>query len=381
MDNKAFIEALNDIAKEKGISKDSLIEWFKAALISAYKKNIGQSNNSESQILVDIDDKTGDIKMWATKKVVEVVEDPFKEISLEEAKKINALYSVDELIQVKINVKPEEFGRVAAQTAKQVMTQKIREAEHGNIIEEYNEKEHEIVTAIVQRVEPGKGVYVELGNTVGIMSENEMVNGEVYKSGDRLKVYVLGIRRNGKDPEVMVSRKHPNLIKRLFELEVDEIRSGVVQIKSIAREAGSRTKIAVYSTNPNEVNAIGSCVGPGGQRVERIVSEINDEKIDIIEWDPDPLVYVSKALSPARVIFAYINEAEKSTKVIVPDNQLSLAIGKDGQNVRLAAILTGWKIDIKSESQHEEDARRAEESEENEFESLGLIDEESDEIQ
>ena len=248
---------------------------------------------------------------------------------------------------------PRNFGRIAAQTAKQVVVQRIREAERGVIFDEYVEKENEILTAIVQRVEKG-GVYVELGKTDGLIAMNETIPGEEYNNNDRIKVYVLEVRKTSKGPQVLVSRTHPGLVKRLFELEVPEIQTGVVQVKSIAREAGFRTKVAVYSSDP-QVDAVGACVGQRGTRVERIVNELHNEKIDIIEWDSDPAVYIAKALSPAKVLMVYINEAEKAAKVIVPDNQLSLAIGKEGQNARLAAKLTGWKIDIKSQTQAEEE--------------------------
>ena len=250
-------------------------------------------------------------------------------------------------------VDPRKFGRIAAQTAKQVVVQRIREAERGVIFDEFVEKENEVLTAIVQRVEKN-GIYVELGKTDGFLAASETIAGENYNTSDRLKVYVLEVRKTNKGPQVIVSRTHPGLVKRLFELEVPEIQTGIVQIKSIAREAGFRTKVAVYSSDP-QVDAVGACVGQKGIRVERIVNELHNEKIDIIEWDPDPAVYIAKSLSPARVMMVYINEAEKAAKVIVPDNQLSLAIGKEGQNVRLAAKLTGWKIDIKSQSQAEED--------------------------
>ncbi|MBR4906747.1 MAG: transcription termination/antitermination protein NusA, partial [Clostridia bacterium] len=240
-------------------------------------------------------------------------------------------------------------GRIAAQTAKQVMVQRIREAERGNIYDEYVEKENEILTAIVQRVEKGNA-YVELGKTDGILTANEMIPGEEYEMNARIKVYVLEVRKDNKGPQVVVSRTHPGLVKRLFELEVPEIQSGTVVIKSIAREAGFRTKVSVFSTDP-QVDAVGACVGPRGARVERIVNELHNEKIDIIEYDSDSAIYIAKALSPAKVLMVYVNEDEKAARVIVPDSQLSLAIGKEGQNARLAAKLTGWKIDIKSQSQ------------------------------
>ena len=345
--NQEFMEALEELEQEKGIDKQTLLDAIKTALISAYKRNFGITQDAR----VEIDDQTGAISVYAEKQVVEEVFDPSFEISLEEARKINEAYEVGDTIEEEVT--PASFGRIAAQTAKQVVVQRIREAERGVIFDEFVEKENEVLTAIVQRVEKN-GIYVELGKTDGFLAASETIAGETYNTSDRLKVYVLEVRKTNKGPQVIVSRTHPGLVKRLFELEVPEIQTGIVQIKSIAREAGFRTKVAVYSSDP-QVDAVGACVGQKGIRVERIVNELHNEKIDIIEWDPDPAVYIAKSLSPARVMMVYINEAEKAAKVIVPDNQLSLAIGKEGQNVRLAAKLTGWKIDIKSQSQAEED--------------------------
>lgn len=345
--NADFIEALNALEKEKGISKDILLSAVESALIFAYKRNY----NSQGNVRAEVDGKTGEIHIYASKTVVEEVFDPATEISIEAARKVNPLYDEGDVMEEEADTR--KFGRIAAQTAKQVVVQRIREAERGNIYEEYVEKENEILTAIVQRVERGNA-FVELGKTDGILMQNEMIPGESYEQNQRIKVYVLEVRKDLKGPQVLVSRTHPGLVKRLFELEVPEIMSGVVQIKSIAREAGSRTKIAVWSSDP-QVDAVGSCVGQRGGRVERIVNELHNEKIDIVEWDTDIAIYIAKSLSPAKVLMVYINEAEKAAKVIVPDNQLSLAIGKEGQNARLAARLTGWKIDIKSQSQAEED--------------------------
>lgn len=344
--NSEFIMALNALEKERGISKEVLISALEAALISAYRRNYGTNAN----VRAEVDGETGDIRMYASKTVVEEIEHPDTEISLSDARRVNALYDIGDVLEEE--VKMASFGRIAAQTAKQVVVQRIREAERGNIYDEYVEKENEVLTAIVQRVEKGNA-FIELGKTDGLLTASETIPGEEIKNSDRIKVYVLEVRRDNKGPQVMVSRTHPGLVKRLFELEVPEIQSGVVIIKSIAREAGARSKIAVYSTDP-QVDAVGACVGQRGARVERIVNELNNEKIDIIEWDQDPAVYIAKALSPARVLMVYINEEEKAAKVIVPDNQLSLAIGKEGQNARLAAKLTSWKIDIKSQSQAEE---------------------------
>ena len=344
--NAAFIEALSDLEKSRGIKKEILLDAIEAALISAYKRNYGASAN----VRAEIDPETGDIAIYASKTVVEEVENPHNEITLAQAKEVNPLYEIGDVIEEE--VKTRDFGRIAAQTAKQVVMQRIREAERGVIYDEYVEKENEVLTAIVQRVEKGV-VYVEIGRTDGMLMPGEVIPGENYENSERIKVYVLEVRKDNKGPQVLVSRTHPGLVKRLFELEVPEIQSGVVQIKSIAREAGFRTKVAVHSTDL-QVDAVGACVGQRGSRVERIVSELHNEKIDIIEWDSDSAVYIAKALSPAKVLMVYINEDEKAAKVIVPDNQLSLAIGREGQNARLAAKLTGWKIDIKSQSQAEE---------------------------
>lgn len=344
--NADFMEALTAIEKERGINKEILIDAVESALISAYKRNYGASNNVRAMV----DRDTGEVQIFASKSVVEDVQNEHSEISLENARKINHLYEVGDVLEEE--VKPRDFGRIAAQTAKQVVVQRIREAERGVIYDEYVEKENEVLTAIVQRVEKG-GIYVELGKTDGLLAQSEMIPGESFESNDRIKVYILEVRKTNKGPQVLVSRTHPGLVKRLFELEVPEIQTGIVQIKSIAREAGFRTKVAVSSNDP-QVDPVGACVGQRGIRVERIVEELHNEKIDIIEWDFDPAVYIAKALSPAKVLMVYVNESEKAAKVIVPDNQLSLAIGKEGQNARLAAKLTGWKIDIKNQSQAEE---------------------------
>ncbi|HWQ57886.1 MAG TPA: transcription termination factor NusA [Clostridia bacterium] len=366
--NAEFIEALNAIEKERGINKDVLIDAFEAALVAAYKRNY----NTTGTVRAVVDRDTGEVQIFASKTVVEVVENPTIEISIEQAKRINTHYEVGDVLEEESN--PKNFGRIAAQTAKQVVVQRIREAERGVIFEEYVEKENELLTAIVQRVEKN-GVYVELGKTDGLLAMNETIPGEEYGTSDRIKVYVLEVRKTSKGPQVLVSRTHPGLVKRLFELEVPEIMSGIVQVKSIAREAGFRTKVAMHSTD-SQVDAVGACVGQKGIRVERIVSELHNEKIDIIEWDSDPAVYIAKALSPAKVLMVYINESEKAAKVVVPDTQLSLAIGKEGQNARLAAKLTGWKIDIKSQSQAEREMDLYEESLEEEAENDGSISEE-----
>jgi len=344
--NGEFIQALNEIEKERGINKDILLEAIEAALISAYKRNYGTSQN----VKVNIDRMTGDVKVYAVKTITDDVKDDFLEISLEEARKINRNYDIGDIIETEVT--PRSFGRIAAQTAKQVVVQRIREAERGVIYEEFIEKENEVLTAIVQRVEK-KNVYVELGRTEGLLAPSEQIPAEIYQVNDRIKVYILEVKKTTKGPQVLVSRTHPGLVKRLFELEVPEIHSGIVQIKSIAREAGFRTKMSVHSVDQS-VDPVGSCVGQKGIRVEKIVQELKGEKIDIIKWSQDPVEYIGNALSPAKVILVQVNETEKAAKVIVPDNQLSLAIGKEGQNARLAAKLTGWKIDIKSQSQSQE---------------------------
>ena len=344
--NNEFIEALNDLARERHIDREMLFTAIETALVAAYKRNY---ENNGGNVRVSIDRERGEVEVFARKKVVEEVEDPQTEISLAEARQLNPAYCEDDLIEEKIT--PRQFGRIAAQTAKQVVVQKIREAERGGIYNEYVEKENEILTAVVDRVE-GKDVYVELGRTEGCLEAAQQMPGETFAPGDRLKVYVLEVTggKNGKGPQILVSRTHSGLVKRLFEIEVPEIQSGVVQIKSIAREAGSRTKMAVDSTDVM-IDPVGACVGPRGMRVENVGAELKTEKIDIIRWSKEPAEYIANALNPARVIHVAVNEKEKSARIIVPDNQLSLAIGKEGQNARLAAKLTGWKIDIKSQSQ------------------------------
>ena len=347
-DSAEVISAIDALAKEKKINKEVLYSKIESALVSAYKRSFGKTDN----VRAVIDRTTGQIEVLAHKNIVENVVDPAAEISLTDVRAnypALSMYGIGDVIEVP--TMPSQFGRIAAQTAKQVIVQHIREAERGVIYDEYIEKENEILTAIVQRVENGRA-YVELGRTEGVLEQAQQMPGEEIKVGDRLKVYVLEVSRQNRGPQVMVSRTHPGLVKRLFEIEVPEIRSGVVQIKSIAREAGFRTKMAVYSTDPM-IDAVGSCVGPRGMRVENVVNELKTEKIDIVKWSSDPAEYIANALNPARVISVFVSETEKAARVIVPDNQLSLAIGKEGQNARLAAKLTGWKIDIKSQSQME----------------------------
>jgi N utilization substance protein A len=334
---------MEQIAKEKGISKDLLFEAIDLALVSAYKKNYGTAQN----VKVLIDKQTGEVEVYALKTVVEHLESDLLEISLEEAKSINRNYELGDTVERKVT--PRNFGRIAAQTAKQVVVQKIREAERGIIFDEYITRENELVTGLVQRKEKNN-LYVDLGKTEAVLPATEQVMTEEYDINDRLKCFILEVKKTTKGPQIILSRSHPGLVKRLFELEVPEIQTGVVEIKNISREAGSRTKLAVYSHDPN-VDAVGACVGQKGQRVQSIVDELKGEKIDIIQWNEDPAILVASALSPAKVINVVTNKELSTAHVVVSDSQLSLAIGKEGQNARLAAKLTGWKIDIKSESQ------------------------------
>ena len=343
--NQEFIMALNEIEKDKGISKDIIFDALEQALISSYKKNYGSSQN----VTVKMDRDTGEIKLFAFKNIVEEVNNPEIEMSLEAAKKINSSYNIGDIYNEEIH--PKNFGRIAAQTAKQVVIQRIKDAEKEVIFENFAKKEREILTGLVQRSSYGN-VYVDLGKTEGILPLNEQISGESYKHGDRYKMLLLEVKRSTKGPQVILSRSHPDLIKRLFELEVPEINEGIVEIYSISREAGSRTKIAVFSVD-HEVDPLGACVGYKGQRVNAIVDELSNEKIDIVIYEKDPQSFIANSLSPSKVEKVFVNENEKSALAIVPDYQLSLAIGKEGQNVRLAAKLTGWKIDIKSASQYE----------------------------
>ena len=341
--NGEFLEAMEQIAKEKGISKDLLFEAIDLALVSAYKKNFGTAQN----VKVLIHKETGEVEVYALKTVVEKVESDFLEISLDEAKEINRNYELGEIVERLVT--PRNFGRIAAQTAKQVVVQKIREAERGIIFDEYITRENELVTGLVQRKEKNN-LYIDLGKTEAVLPSTEQVMSEEYNMNDRLKCFILEVKKTTKGPQIILSRSHPGLVKRLFELEVPEIQTGVVEIKNISREAGSRTKLAVFSHDPN-VDAVGACVGQRGQRVQTIVDELKGEKIDIIQWSDDAATLVASALSPAKVVRVEANKEQGTAHVVVIDTQLSLAIGKEGQNARLAAKLTGWKIDIKSESQ------------------------------
>ena len=346
-----IIDAVRALATEKDISEDMLFGAIEEALKAAYKKNVSRNEVAPANLSVTLDRRTGVAHVLARKLITDEIEDEANQITLEDAQQIRPAYQMGDIAE--IDVTPAGFLRTAAQTAKQVIIQRIREAEQGKIYDEYSEKENEILTAIVQRVEPA-AVYVELGRTEGILEKTEWIPGEEYQSDDHIKVYVLEVNRTGKEmlrgPQVRVSRIHPGLVKRLFEMEVPEIAAGVVQIKSIAREAGSRTKMAVFSTDA-VIDPVGACVGPRGNRVDKVVTELKNEKIDIIKWSPDPAEFIANALNPAHVLSVFVAENEKACRVVVPDNQLSLAIGKEGQNARLAAKLTGWRIDIKSQSQ------------------------------
>lgn len=360
-----LMDAIDSLAKEKDIDKLVLQNTIEEALKVAYRRNVKPGQVCYQNLSVRMA-KGESAKVYARVLVTEEVEDPSLQMTLEEAHRYDARARLSDIVE--IDVTPTDFGRVAAQTAKQMLVQRIREAERGKIYDEYIEKEQEILTAIVQRVEP-KAVYVELGRSEGILEASEFMPGEEYRENDHIKVYVLKVHgkrmEQGRNPQVYVSRIHPGLVKRLFEMEVPEIATGVVQIKSIAREAGSRTKIAVYSSEPL-IDPVGACVGPRGNRVERIVAELKNEKIDIVKWSDQAPEFVSNALNPAHVLSVLLSEEEKICRVVVPDVQLSLAIGKEGQNARLAAKLTGWKIDILSESQFIESSNAAQMAEQQE---------------
>ena len=356
--NKELIEALDILEKEKNISKDTLLEAIENSLLTACKNHFGKADN----VHVNINRETGDFAVYAEKTVVEEVEDPAEQIALEKAKMMDSRYEVGDIVNVEI--KSKEFGRIATQNAKNVILQKIREEERKALFNQYYGKERDVVTGIVQRYN-GRNVSINLGKADAVLMENEQVKGEVFRPTERIKVYILEVKDTTKGPKILVSRTHPELVKRLFESEVTEVRDGTVEIKSIAREAGSRTKIAVWSNDP-DVDPVGACVGMNGARVNAIVNELRGEKIDIINWSDTPAILIENALSPAKVVFVMADDEEKTAKVVVPDYQLSLAIGKEGQNARLAARLTGFKIDIKSETQAREIEGFMEEFDENE---------------
>jgi transcription termination/antitermination protein NusA len=340
-----LMDALLKLVEEKGIGKEVIIEAVEAALISAYKRNYNQAQN----VRVDFNPEIGSMRVFARKDVVDNVFDPRLEISVPQAREINPNYQSGDIIEIEVT--PKEFGRIAAQTAKQVVTQRVREAERGVIYNEYIDREEDIMTGTVQR-QDSKFIYVHLGKIEALLPLSEQMPSEHYKPHDRIKVFITKVEKTTKGPQIYVSRTHPGLLKRLFELEVPEIYDGTVEVKSVAREAGDRSKISVHSEN-QDLDPVGSCVGPKGQRVQAVVNELKGEKIDIVRWSNDPVEFVANALSPSQVLEVQVNEEEKATTVIVPDHQLSLAIGKKGQNARLAAKLTGWKIDIKSQSDAE----------------------------
>ncbi|MDF2556689.1 MAG: nusA [Bacillales bacterium] len=337
-----LFSALKALESEKGISFTVLVEAVEAALVAAYQKNFNKAQN----VRVDFNVITGDAKVFAKKEVKEVIEDERLHISLEEAKAINAAYEIDDIVEFEVT--PRDFGRVAAQAAKQLIVQRVREAERGIIYDEFIDRQDDIITGVVQRKD-AKNYHVQIGRTEAILPVTEILPNEKFEINQRIKLYITKVDKTTKGPQIQVSRTNPGLLKRLFEMEVPEIYEGIVEIKSVAREAGDRSKISVWSSNP-EVDPIGACVGAKGDRVQTIVNELKGEKIDIVEWSDNVVDYVANALSPSDVLEVHVNEAEKSTVVIVPDSQLSLAIGRKGQNVRLAARLTGWKIDIKNET-------------------------------
>jgi len=350
-----FMDAINDLVKEKGITKDVIMEAIESALVSAYKKNYGTAAN----VRAEMSEETGDVEVLMQKEVVEEVEDDATQISLEEAREIDPRYQVEDIVEYQVT--PKDFGRIAAQTAKQVVVQRLREAERGMVYDNYIKRQGELVTGVVQRIS-NDTIFVNIGNTEGILVKGERASGERYRVNDRIKAYIMDVRKSNKGPQIFLSRTHPGFVEKLFELEVPEIEDGDVVIKSIAREAGSRTKIAVY-TEDEDIDPVGACVGQNGNRVRNIVDELWGEKIDITTWDDDPAILISNVLSPAKVEAVAIDEEEKAAIAVVPDYQLSLAIGKEGQNVRLAARLCGWKIDIKSHSQYFGDGEDEEEYE------------------
>ena len=347
MNNELF-EALTILEKEKNISKDTLLEAIRQSLLQACKNHYGK--NEVSNVVVNIDPDTCEFEIYAEKTVVDKVEDDLTQISLTDARMKDPKYDLGDVVRV--DIRSKEFGRIATQNAKNVILQKIREEERKSLYNQYYEKEKDVVTGIVQRY-VGKNVSVNLGKVDAMLNENEMIKGESFYPTQRIKVYVMEVKDTPKGPRILVSRTHPELVKRLFENEVTEVKEGIVEIRSIAREAGSRSKMAVSSNDPN-VDPVGACVGMNGARVNAVVSELGGEKIDIINWDDNPALLIENALSPAKVIYVMADDDEKTAKVVVPDYQLSLAIGKEGQNARLAARLTGFKIDIKSETQARE---------------------------
>ena len=357
IDNKELILALEELEKEKGIKKEYLLESIETALVTAYKRNFDSLEN----VKVVMDPQTGATHVYAIREVMEMANDEDTEISLEEAKKIDKNYKIGDFVETEIV--PRDFGRIAAQTAKQVIIQKLREAEREIIYTEYNERKGEIVSGIIQKADKSI-VVMDLGKLEGVMPTKEQIPTEKYRVNDKIKGYVLDVEKGAKGaPHVVVSRSHPDFVRKLLEFEIPEIYEGVIEIKSVSRDPGYRSKVAVYSPDPN-IDPVGSCVGQKGVRIQNVINELNGEKIDVIEWNADPAIYISAALLPAQIMAVDIKQEEKFAQVIVPDNQLSLAIGKSGQNARLAAKLTNWKIDIKSETQFREMLNNLQNSEE-----------------
>jgi len=340
--NNELIDTLNQIEKEKGIDKETIFEAIETSLITACKKNFGTSDN----VKVVMDRENGDVKVFAQKTIVEEVSNEFLEIALDAAKEIDKQYKLGDIVDITIT--PRNFGRISAQTAKQVVVQKFREAERSKVVNEFKGKENDVLTGIVSRIDR-RNVFITVGKTDLLLAASEQIPGEQYDFNQRVKVYVTEVKDGNRGPLINASRTHPNLVRKLFEQEVPEIVDGIVEIKAIAREAGARTKIAVISSNPN-VDPVGACVGSNGMRVNLVVDELSGEKIDVIHYHEDPKEFIAQALSPATVLFVNVNPDDKTAGIIVPDNQLSLAIGKEGQNARLAAKLTGYRIDIKSYS-------------------------------
>ncbi len=338
-----LLHALEQLEKERGIDKEILVDAIEQALISAYKRNFGSAQNVE----VNIERTSGEIRVYALKTIVEEITDTATEMSLEQAKRFGADFEIGDIVEVEVT--PRKFGRIAAQTAKQVVMQRIREAERGIIFDEFSSREEDIVNGVISRFDR-KNIVIDLGRVEAVLPPSEQTPGEKYNVHDRIKIYVINVKKTNKSPQIYVSRTHPGLVKRLLELEVPEIADGTVEIKTIAREAGSRTKIAIYSRN-EDVDPVGACVGQRGSRIRAIVDELKGEMIDVIKWSSKAEEYIAASLSPAKVLQVDLDEESKVARVVVPDFQLSLAIGKEGQNARLAAKLTGWKIDIKSESQ------------------------------
>ena len=357
IDNKELILALEELEKEKGMDKEYLLEAIETALVTAYQRNYDSLEN----VKVEMDRQTGATHLYAIKKVVEKVEDPETEIELKEAQKINPDYNVDD--EINIEIVPRDFGRIAAQTAKQVIIQKLREAEREIVYNEFEERKGEIVSGLIQKAD-GNIVVMDLGKLEGVMPKKEQIPTETYRVNDKIKGYIVKVEKGQKGaPQVMVSRSHPDFVRKLLEFEIPEIYEGVIEIKSVSRDPGYRSKVAVYSPDPN-IDPVGSCVGQKGVRIQNVINELNGEKIDVIEWNEDPSIYIAASLLPAQILAVDIKPENKFAQVIVPDDQLSLAIGKSGQNARLAARLTDWKIDIKSETQFRELLSKAQEESE-----------------